>query len=216
MQFILGRGLDEVIQELRKGHEPTPEGGEGDRSRGNPCAGGVSAAELASAFVTGRFLPSHPAAEERLPIDLEGTPRTSACLAQRSSRSEFEISAMVSTSPPISGSPGATEGPSRTPDILPGAPPGLTGRGFAQATVQVAGRWSTPIPGYPPPRHQALKPPAGPPGNRLGHRLGLAKAMADVDLTHTGRPRGYPPLHGPRTIATEQADASGATSSHWA
>ncbi len=198
MQFILGRGLDEVIQELRKGREPIPEGGEGDRSRGKPRAGGVSAAELASAFVTGRFLPSHPAAEERLPIDLEGTPRTSPPGEQKLSKRVRDLGNGVDV-PADLGIAGGDRGALSDPP-----PPRVRSRsywrGVAQATVQVARAiqyaHSQGI------LHRDIKPSnllLDLRGTVWVTDLGLAKAVADGDLTHTGDIWDAP-LHGPERL----------------
>ena len=171
MQFIPGMGLDAVLEELRRLRQ-----GAGRQLTGRRAArGAVDAAAVAEAILTGRFSPAdggrrapRPAttlAGRRVPPRPIGptslarhrrTPPSSACRAPR---------------------------PTRWPAPTPTAP---YFRSVARIGLQVAEALEyANRQGDPPPRRQAVEPPARPQGQRLGGRLRPGQG---------GRRRGHHPL----------------------
>ena len=178
MQFIRGQGLDSVLREVKRLRRDP-----GAAAAPDPLAGQALSTTLSWGLCTGRFQTNG------LRDDGSTVPdHTESHHVLRTGRSSKPIS-VAWTGPPIGAD-------------YPDRGPVLSQRGPARWSGGRGPRVRPPA-GHPPPRHQALQPPARRPGTNLGHRLrpgqGSGQRRADPHRRH----RRHDPLHGAGAVPGE-------------
>ncbi len=173
MQFIPGMGLDAVLEELRRLR--TGVGSASPPGRRGPSHGAVSAADGGRGDPHRTVLARRTGRRNTWSRDhaggVYGRPRSSGPPLSRPGRR------FLGDQP--ARRLGRLAGPVRPrPHLLPQRgphrPPGRRGAGVCQP------------PGRAPPRRQAVQPPAGPQGQRMGGRLRPGQGGDGEDITHSG------------------------------
>ena len=185
MQYIQGQSLDAVLHEvkrLRGGSPAAPAPGSGH----DPALAASVAAEL----VSGRFAPQSEAPAETESLSTLRRPRI---------RPKRSLDHGPGNEPGLFAFRLVDPGPVRVRRI-PGAWPG--------SACRWPRRWLTPMTRAAPPRHQAVQPAAGSPGDVWVTDFGLAKAEGTDELTHTGDLVGTLRYMAPERFEG-QADARG-------
>jgi WD40 repeat protein/serine/threonine protein kinase len=194
MQFIQGRGLDEVIKELRRLRQPGPPTGAG-RSIPGPGYGMVSAADVAIALASGQFarppsttVGSDPGAWLPRRDDAGAMPTASFRAAGSGNGALPDSPGSRSTAADDGGAPGPASGLGGLADpATSSAASRRYWREVARIGVQVARALEyAHAQGI---LHRDIKPSnllLDLQGTVWVADFGLAKAIADADLTHTG------------------------------
>ena len=213
------RSCDELRRLRRPGAAASPEAesvGPHPRPASDIAGPGASAAEVAQALLTGRFTAAPPPASG--PGWSGGDASATAPVPATTLDGPAPDPAGEPSGPPPSAeaAPPRRAGrgrptPRRSPD-----PVATTGRAWPASASRPPRRWHyAHRQRHPPPRHQALQPPARPPGDRLGDRLRVGQGGG------RGRPdphRRYPG-HAAATWRPSGSGVSrtrGVTSTRWA